>query len=135
MGTLASVALPSRASTKVDDALDPFGSVHQSDRIHARISPFAVRGTAPLWNVPLGRVRAGPAQWVERKVNATKSLSLPAIFIHGAADGVTPVSTSENTHEKFTGPFERILLRDVGHFPQRDDPEAVACELGVFLGE
>ena len=40
---------------------------------------------------------------------------------------------SENVHEKFTGPFERILLQNVGHFPQREDSEAVSRELAVFL--
>lgn len=71
--------------------------------------------------------------WLEEKVKATRSLSLPAIFIHGTEDGVTPLSTSETVHEKFTGAFERILLQNVGHFPQREDPEAVARELAVFL--
>jgi pimeloyl-ACP methyl ester carboxylesterase len=40
---------------------------------------------------------------------------------------------SDNVHEKFTGPFERILLQNVGHFPQREDPEAVARDLAIFL--
>ncbi|KPH06219.1 alpha/beta hydrolase (plasmid) [Rhizobium acidisoli] len=71
--------------------------------------------------------------WLEKLVKATKSLSLPAIFVHGMEDGVTPVATSEDLHKKFTGPFERILLQNVGHFPQREDPEAVARELAVFL--
>jgi len=71
--------------------------------------------------------------WLEDRVKATKSLSLPAIFIQGKEDGVTPAAMSEKVHEKFTGPFERILLQNVGHFPQREDPEAVARELTVFL--
>ncbi|MBB5663635.1 pimeloyl-ACP methyl ester carboxylesterase [Rhizobium leguminosarum] len=71
--------------------------------------------------------------WLEKQVKATKSLSLPAIFVHGMEDGVTPVATSEDLYKKFTGPFERILLQNVGHFPQREDPEAVARELSVFL--
>jgi pimeloyl-ACP methyl ester carboxylesterase len=40
---------------------------------------------------------------------------------------------SENVHEKFTGPFQRILLQNVGHFPQREDPESTAKELAMFL--
>jgi pimeloyl-ACP methyl ester carboxylesterase len=71
--------------------------------------------------------------WLEKQVKATKSLSLPAIFVQGMEDGVTPVAMSEDVHKKFTGPFERILLQNVGHFPQREDPEAVARELSVFL--
>jgi pimeloyl-ACP methyl ester carboxylesterase len=67
------------------------------------------------------------------QVEATRSLSLPAILIHGVQDGVTSLSMSDNVHEKFTGPFERILLQNVGHFPQREDPEAVARDLAIFL--
>jgi pimeloyl-ACP methyl ester carboxylesterase len=71
--------------------------------------------------------------WLEEKVRATKSLSLPSIYIQGVKDGVTPLAMSEDIHMKFTGPFERILLQNVGHFPQREDPEAVARELSIFL--
>jgi pimeloyl-ACP methyl ester carboxylesterase len=71
--------------------------------------------------------------WLEHKVKETKTLSLPAIFIQGKEDGVTPAAMSENVHEKFTGPFERILLQNVGHFPQREDSDAVSRELAVFL--
>ena len=63
----------------------------------------------------------------------TESLSLPAIFIQGKEDGVTPAVMSEAVHQKFSGPFQRILLQNVGHFPQREDPETVARELVVFL--
>ncbi|BCH67790.1 MULTISPECIES: alpha/beta fold hydrolase [Rhizobium/Agrobacterium group] len=63
----------------------------------------------------------------------TKTLPLPATYIQGAEDGVNPPGVSENVHEKFTGAFERILLQNVGHFPQREDPDAVARNLTVFL--
>ncbi|MGO4353126.1 alpha/beta fold hydrolase [Rhizobium sp. RAF36] len=71
--------------------------------------------------------------WLEQRVKETKSLSLPAIFIQGKEDGVTPAVMSEAVHQKFSGPFQRILLQNVGHFPQREDPETVARELVVFL--
>jgi pimeloyl-ACP methyl ester carboxylesterase len=71
--------------------------------------------------------------WLEDKVKAAKTLSLPTVYIQGQEDGVNPPSLSEKVHEKFTGPFERVLLQNVGHFPQREDPEAVAKNLTVFL--
>ncbi len=71
--------------------------------------------------------------WLEDKVKQTASLFIPAIFIQGNNDGVTPPAMSENVHAKFTGPYQRILLQNVGHFPQREDPEAVARELALFL--
>jgi pimeloyl-ACP methyl ester carboxylesterase len=73
------------------------------------------------------------SDWLERKVKETKLLSIPAMFIQGEEDGVTPAALSENVHQTFTGPFERILLQNVGHFPQREDPETVARELALFL--
>lgn len=72
--------------------------------------------------------------WLEQRVKETKTLSLPAVYFQGDEDGVNPPRVSEKVHENFTGPFARILLQNVGHFPQREDPEAVARELTVFLG-
>lgn len=71
--------------------------------------------------------------WLDQKVGETKTLELPAMYFQGAEDGVNAPATSEKVHEKFTGPFERIVLQNVGHFPQREDPETVAKNLRVFL--
>ncbi|MEV4609421.1 alpha/beta hydrolase [Neorhizobium sp. LMR1-1-1.1] len=85
------------------------------------------------------RVRWGEADpepqsaWLEDRIKETRSLSLPSIYFQGAEDGVNPPELSENLHEKFSGPFDRILLQNVGHFPQREDPETVARELAIFL--
>ncbi|KRB59054.1 alpha/beta hydrolase [Rhizobium sp. Root708] len=72
--------------------------------------------------------------WLEQKIKETRTVSLPAVYFQGQEDGVNPPQVSENVYKKFTGSFERILLQNVGHFPQREDPEAVARELTVFLG-
>ena len=69
----------------------------------------------------------------EDRIKETRSLSLPSIYFQGAEDGVNPPELSENLHEKFSGPFDRILLQNVGHFSQREDPETVARELAIFL--
>ncbi|MBW6425531.1 alpha/beta hydrolase [Rhizobium sp. XQZ8] len=85
------------------------------------------------------RVRWGEAEpdpqsgWLEDRIKETQSLSLPSLYFQGADDGVNPPELSENLHEKFSGPFDRILLQNVGHFPQREDPETVARELAIFL--
>ena len=69
------------------------------------------------------------SQWLEDKVKATKQLSLPAIYFQGEADGVNPPEVSEKVGAKFSGPFERILLPGVGHFPTREAPAEVAARL------
>ena len=60
--------------------------------------------------------------WLEAKVKATKSLSLPTLYVQGAADGVNPPWVSETVASKFTGPFQRIVLPGIGHFPTREAP-------------
>ena len=85
------------------------------------------------------RVRWGEAEpdpdsvWLEDRIKKTHSLSLPTVYFQGMYDGVNPPDLSEDLYKKFTGPFDRIVLQNVGHFPQREDPETVARELAVFL--
>lgn len=81
------------------------------------------------------RTRWGEAEpdprsaWLEDKVKATKTLSLPTLYIHGDADGVNPPSTAEDVRAKFAGPFARFTMTGVGHFPQRENPQAVVRHL------
>jgi pimeloyl-ACP methyl ester carboxylesterase len=55
------------------------------------------------------------------------------IIVQGEADGVSPPDSLDQMHEKFSGPFELVILPDVGHFPQREAPEALATHLLHFL--
>lgn len=69
------------------------------------------------------------SKWLHDKVNATKVLELPTIFFQGELDGVNPPKATEKIGEKFTGPFERIIVPGVGHFPTREAPIEVAQRL------
>lgn len=51
------------------------------------------------------------------------------------ADGVNPPYVSENVHKKFTGPFSRIVMPGVGHFPSREAPDLLATYLLNFLAD
>jgi pimeloyl-ACP methyl ester carboxylesterase len=73
--------------------------------------------------------------WLEEKVKATKTLSLPTIYIQGEADGVSPPYAFEQVPKKFTGPFEFIKLPGVGHFPQREASAKVSDILVRFFAE
>jgi pimeloyl-ACP methyl ester carboxylesterase len=81
------------------------------------------------------RARWGEAEpdptssWLDEKIQATKTLALPTLYFQGERDGVNPPKASEHVAEKFTGPFERIVLSGVGHFPTREAPAAVAPRL------
>ncbi|MGI4798128.1 MAG: alpha/beta fold hydrolase [Janthinobacterium lividum] len=70
---------------------------------------------------------------LEAKVKATQTLSLPAIYIQGVVDGVNPPAASTSVPKKFAGPFEFVELPGVGHFPQREAPDAVAEHLLALL--
>jgi len=70
---------------------------------------------------------------LEAAVKATKTLSLPTLYIQGEVDGVNPPYVSEDVHKKFTGPFERIVMPGVGHFPSREAPDSLADHLLRFL--
>jgi pimeloyl-ACP methyl ester carboxylesterase len=71
---------------------------------------------------------------LHEKVKATKTLGVPAIYLQGELDGVNPPETSEKIAEKFMGPFERIVMPGVGHFPTREAPAEVAAYLVEHFG-
>ena len=72
---------------------------------------------------------------LEETIKSTRTLSLPALYIQGEVDGVNPPYTSEEVHKKFTGPFTRIVMPGVGHFPSREAPDTLADYLVKFLSD
>ncbi|MEJ0051005.1 MAG: alpha/beta hydrolase [Methylovirgula sp.] len=69
------------------------------------------------------------SKWLDDKIKATKTIALSTVYFQGELDGVNPPKTSEQIAEKFTGPFERIVLPGVGHFPTHEAPAEVAARL------
>lgn len=53
-------------------------------------------------------------------------ISVPAIALHGEADGVMPVASSANHARYFSARFERRLLQGIGHNVPQEAPEAFA---------
>ena len=73
------------------------------------------------------------SRWLSDKVRETETLGIPMLFIQGDADGVNPPETSENIARKFTGPFKRIILPGIGHFPTREAaPEVTQALIAHF---
>lgn len=60
-------------------------------------------------------------------------LAVPTLVLHGAADSCNHPDSSAGKERFFSGPYQRQLLEGVGHFPQREAPQAVAAALLDFL--
>ena len=69
----------------------------------------------------------------ELQLNPAPVLAVPALLLHGAADGVNHPDTSLGKEVFFSGKYERVLLAGAGHFPQREVPDAVLAELKRFF--
>lgn len=59
-------------------------------------------------------------------------LSVPTLVLHGGADACNAPITSEGKEGYFSGPYQRRVLDGVGHFPQREAPQAVADAITAF---
>jgi pimeloyl-ACP methyl ester carboxylesterase len=60
------------------------------------------------------------------KLATVNTLATPTLVIHGGADTCTDESTSAGQDGHFTGGYRRVVIDGVGHFPQREAPDAVA---------
>ena len=60
-------------------------------------------------------------------------LDVPTLMLHGEADAVNHPDTSVGKENFFRGRYERQVLPGVGHFPQREDPEAVSRAILRFI--
>jgi pimeloyl-ACP methyl ester carboxylesterase len=63
---------------------------------------------------------------VEARLAAQPGIDVPAINLHGAVNGVTPVRTSESHGQHFTAQYQRRVLENVGHNPPQEAPQAFA---------
>lgn len=70
---------------------------------------------------------------IEARVQANPVISVPTLVLHGGADPCTQPSTSEGKERFFSGPYERYVIEDAGHFVQRQRPDAVVQHVLAFL--
>lgn len=85
------------------------------------------------------RVRWGHAEpdprfaALEARLAADPVIHVPTLTLHGGGDPCNDPATSENRDGLFGALYRRVLLPDLGHFPQRQAPEAVLGEVLPFL--
>lgn len=85
------------------------------------------------------RVRWGHAEpdpryaALEERLSSDPLISVPTLTLHGDSDPCNHPSTSENKDGLFKGFYRRTALPNLGHFPQRESPDAVLAEALPFL--
>jgi pimeloyl-ACP methyl ester carboxylesterase len=84
------------------------------------------------WGHAAGDSRYDADEAVLRQI---ATLDVPTLLLHGGADGVNAPETSEGKSHYFLGRYERKVMPGIGHFPQREAPQAVAAELIRFLAD
>ena len=70
---------------------------------------------------------------LEARLQPAPVISVPTLVLHGGADTANDPRTSANREALFSGPYTRVVLDGVGHFPQRQAPEAVAAAVRAFV--
>ncbi len=70
---------------------------------------------------------------LERRLALLPQISIQTLVLHGGADACNDPATSAGKEIFFTGRYERKLLPNLGHFPQRENPKIVAQEIIAWL--
>ncbi len=92
--------------------------------------------TLHSYRVRWGHASGDPAYaGLEARLKADPKIAVPTLCIHGGGDLVNAPATSEGKEGLFTGPYRRVVLDKLGHFPQREDPDGVCAALVPFLLE
>lgn len=65
----------------------------------------------------------------QSRYESTRQLHIPTLLLHGAEDHCTLRESTDGAERYFFGGYRRIILDGVGHFPQRENPEAVTAHI------
>lgn len=63
---------------------------------------------------------------IEKMLEAQPPIAVPTISLHGDADGVSPVGSSEGHKKHFTGPYQRRVVPLAGHNVPQENPKVFA---------
>jgi pimeloyl-ACP methyl ester carboxylesterase len=89
-------------------------------------NPDFVEVTIQSYRHRYGNAPGDPAvEQLERQLAAQPPIAVPAIVLHGEADGVGPVAGSAGHARHFTARYERRVVPAAGHFLSREAPDAV----------
>jgi pimeloyl-ACP methyl ester carboxylesterase len=71
---------------------------------------------------------------IEQRLAAQPVITVPAISLWGADDGVGPPPATDSDAGKFIGGYERRILPGIGHNIPQEAPEATVAALLDLLG-
>jgi pimeloyl-ACP methyl ester carboxylesterase len=63
---------------------------------------------------------------LQTRLASIETIGTPTLMIQGDSDECDPPAESQGQAPHFKGPYDRVLLRGVGHFPAREAPHKVA---------
>jgi pimeloyl-ACP methyl ester carboxylesterase len=111
-----------------------FGEGLFHDTMHAWDNPDWVDVTVHSYRHRWGLAFPDPHYAMqEDRLRRESVITVPTLTLHGTEDGANSPQTSEHKEHLFSGPYHRALLAGVGHFPQRENPGAVADALLAWL--
>jgi pimeloyl-ACP methyl ester carboxylesterase len=72
------------------------------------------------------RIRTSVLEIAYEETAAQPAIRVPTVALHGEADGVGPLETSEAHGRHFVGPYERRVVPVAGHNLPQEAPDVVA---------
>jgi pimeloyl-ACP methyl ester carboxylesterase len=86
--------------------------------------------TLHAYRVAWGHAEKDPAyDLLQTRLESTPSLDVPTLMLHGMEDHCTLPESTDGSGRYFSNGYRRVLLDGVGHFPQRENPQAVGEEI------
>ena len=82
------------------------------------------------WGLAEGEPTYAP---LDSRLQPPPTIAVPTLVIHGGADACNHPQTSADREQLFSGPYQRVVLDGVGHFPQREASDSVARVMVPFL--
>jgi pimeloyl-ACP methyl ester carboxylesterase len=71
---------------------------------------------------------------IERRLAAKPPINVPAIVLHGEADGIALPQSSLSHAKHFTGPYQRRIVPRAGHALPQDAPRETAAAVMDLIG-
>ena len=112
-------ALPERERTALKEMFAMPGVVEQTLAYYRQVfSPSAIK-----------------PEWASMAAKASGPIAAPALYLHGLNDGCIGAYLSDGMETQFTGGFERVLVKNAGHFLHLEQPDVVGDAIVRFLAK